>query len=622
MVDVLVSSGTSATYQSILAVSGGTLDVKTQISPATPAHVRLQVIGPPASLPVALSSGTISFHSDAADPKHQALYSSTGTVASTLAFSGSDAVAVGSQNMFDVKWDGRDTFEQPNYDPTGSNWQNGSAKRLVLAGSYSVDAVASVMLGIGASMTVASSDSVSTPAYQLAVAQPHSGHYGDDWPRASVYKFIGHPTGGTISRSNLSCTGGADHKPVNTALAPMLLNYFDPEVYGVNGCFAMQFRFDSRTPAWFVSTTGFDPKRTKKDLPNAGTIDVMHIVTVSGGSGAIARSPTGTTTRAIAAVWNGGSWQMGWMDNPTFSSTSTRSYTPYTTGSGNVSVAPSGTVTLSFDGTNDPGTGAPYPDFTLQAPGTPTLSGSGQGAPETMLFVYAPVVASGGTPSYVFNPGGVAKLFVTATLDGLSGGQAIKCFAGYDPTVRQFTHVSAGTLGSFGVDENATTAGTAGYQATMRANVTPAVATADWQNTMALVTDDGHAGPGRIGFYVTTSMANCTQPGSDSYGELYEPDHDCRVGHSQVPFAGTRTALHFPILAATRCSTLTTCSWLLWRVATMPIRHLGRIHLVRRRRLRRRASTQLFRGRARPAKSTRFSRSTSFRRHTNRARHT
>ena len=57
-------------------------------------------------MPATLSSGTISFHSDPTNAMHQALYSSMGTVASTLAFadtkdssykltySGSAAIAV------------------------------------------------------------------------------------------------------------------------------------------------------------------------------------------------------------------------------------------------------------------------------------------------------------------------------------------------------------------------------------------------------------------------------------------------------------------------------------------------------------------------------------------------
>ena len=45
----------------------------------------------------------------------------------------------------------------------------------------------------------------------------------------------------------------------------------------------------------------------QKDLLNPGVPHMMEMTQVSGGTEALSRSPTGTTTRAIAAVWNGGS---------------------------------------------------------------------------------------------------------------------------------------------------------------------------------------------------------------------------------------------------------------------------------------------------------------------------
>ena len=141
-----------------------------------------------------------------------------------------------------MNWDGRDAFEQPGYDPTGNNWQNGNAKRLMLAGNFVVNAVAWVDIGYACFMSVASSATVSktSPAYQLAV-QPHSGHYGDDWPRASVYRF----GRGGIAKGNLllAATGIVpdDISPQGN-LAPMLLNYFDPAVYGITSDFYMNFR--------------------------------------------------------------------------------------------------------------------------------------------------------------------------------------------------------------------------------------------------------------------------------------------------------------------------------------------------------------------------------------------
>ncbi len=162
-------------------------------------------------------------------------------------------------------------------------------------------------------------------------------------------------------------------------------------------------------------------------------------------------------------------------------------------------------------------------------PGTPNLSGSAGATPWQVLYVLPPVtIAPSGN---CFNAAADPSVFVSVNLDGLTSDQTLKCFLGYPTGVRQFTQASFGTLGSCGVDRNSLTCGTLGYQSLMYSNSTPAQASAHWLKKLALVTDDGHAGPGRIGFYWTTHPDNCpTASGAaDSYGELFDPAHDSRI---------------------------------------------------------------------------------------------
>ena len=79
-----------------------------------------------------------------------------------------------------------------------------------------------------------------------------------------------------------------------------------------------------------------------------------------------------------------------------------------------------------------------------------------------------------------------------------------------------------------GVDQNSVTCNSVGYITFVKPNSTPAVATADWVNMLALVTENGHASEGDIGFYTTTHSANCVSA-NDTYGELYDPNHDMSI---------------------------------------------------------------------------------------------
>jgi hypothetical protein len=549
--DVLVYSFSSSEWVS--AVSGGTLDVKTQITGGTngrPARVRLQVTGLPPGVSATLSSGTINFNSDPGNLMHQALYSSgsnVSTVACALAFSGTESdslsyagssaiVASGSRNAFDVPWNGRDTYESPNYDPTGGS-ATGINQSLLIAGTFTVSAVAAVSIPGPGAMTLSTSAASSNK--QLVVAKPHSGHYGDDWPRASVFRYESSPGSVAISKSdNMVVPGPApdDLPNPDPVIAPMLDNYFAPSEYGPFGRFFIEFRQIQNT--WFVYTGGFDPVRDKKkDLPNDGAPSTMTIVSVTGGTAAASRCPPWPTRRAIAAVWTTsgtGGWQMKWCDNPTFGMGSTSRYGLYTTTSGALCVPARGTARLSFNGSNDT-TGNPYPDFTVKLPGEPALSGS-NATPWAVLYVLpcVPVVAGSGSNTFFNAPGGTAgdkNLFISVKLNGLDGVQRLYCDNGYPDENRQFTQTTVGTL-SCGVDQNSVTCGSLGYSSSLNKNATPAAATADWQNTLALMTEYGHASPGSISFYRTSlaNSGNLTGPGNAStYGELYDPSHHLRI---------------------------------------------------------------------------------------------
>ena len=204
----------------------------------------------------------------------------------------------GSLDSFYVNWNGRDTYENPPYDPTQQGWQLQNANRLLLAGNYTVSASVSISGSNPNPMTISTTGifSQSSSAQQLAVALPHSGHYGDDWPRASVYQFIGSPGGGTISKSNMVPPGPAvpDDLPLpDPIIAPMLLNYFETNKYGAS-YLNIHFHCDTQgTPnAWFVYTDGFNPEwDKKKDRPNV-RLPTMWIAAINGGAGALSRSPT------------------------------------------------------------------------------------------------------------------------------------------------------------------------------------------------------------------------------------------------------------------------------------------------------------------------------------------
>ena len=368
---------------------------------------------------------------------------------------------------FDANWNGRDTYESASYDPTG--------QRLLLAGSFTVNAAALVSLGSG-NLTVASS---------AALLADIVGHIVPASRCATSRRKLRRRLAAGLGLWLLGIRGIRGHdRERQPSLLPTvrcpttsfhaacgnLFNYYDPEQFGPWGDFSINFKLAQNV--WFAYTGGFTPKWARNGMPNTDTPDTMTISDSSIGCGAGAsRSPSVANQRVIAAVWNttggtgAGGWDMGWLDNPTFSKSSNRSYNWYTTEGGTVSVVANGTVALSFDG-SDPSVNQ---DFTVTVPAQParlqwnSVERGATAVPFSALLVVA------GSGSTYFNYDSTAgttncNFFVCVKPEHGKLGRRpeVDLLQRLPRGARQYTQASYGTL-SYGVDQNSATCGTLGY---------------------------------------------------------------------------------------------------------------------------------------------------------------